>query len=60
MLAARLVAHVYEQVKKQSRFVALALVMVFVLLPLPSFVSYYQDGDRHDYRSAAQFVRDHY
>ncbi|GAK59409.1 hypothetical protein U27_06393 [Candidatus Vecturithrix granuli] len=60
ILAARFVALMYEQVKKQSRLIALAMSMVFILLPLPSFVSHYQDGDRHDYRSAAKFINDHY
>ncbi len=59
MLAARALTQIYESVKKQSRLLAITFAMVFVLFPLPSFVSHYQDGNRHDYRTAAKFISDH-
>jgi hypothetical protein len=60
MLAARFMAQLYEILKKRSVFLAIILIFALLLLPLPSFLSYYQDGNRHDYRSAAQFIIDHH
>lgn len=60
MLAARFLVQVYDMLRERSLLFAIMITTIFLLLPLPSFISYYQDGDRHDYRAAAQCIKDHY
>jgi 4-amino-4-deoxy-L-arabinose transferase-like glycosyltransferase len=60
MLAARFMTLLYENLKKQSNVLAIILILALLLLPFPSYLSHYQDGNRHDYRAAAQFITDHY
>jgi 4-amino-4-deoxy-L-arabinose transferase-like glycosyltransferase len=59
LLASRVLTRVYEALLPKSRATAVGVVAAVVLFPLPSFVSYYQDGDRQDYRSAAAFINKH-
>jgi len=56
LLATRVLTRVYEAVSPNSKLLAVGVVAAVVLFPLPSFVSYYQDGDRKDYRTAAAFI----
>jgi hypothetical protein len=51
---------IYEGLRPQGRLVAVAAVAAGCLLNLPSVYSYYQDGNRHDYRTAAQFLEQHW
>ncbi|MEW6743247.1 MAG: glycosyltransferase family 39 protein [Planctomycetota bacterium] len=44
-------------VGRNDRLAGAALPVVVVLLYLPSFFSHYQDGNRHDYRGVAQFLK---
>jgi hypothetical protein len=60
MLAARVVTQIYEMLKKRSLVLAISVVTAFLLLPLPSFVSHYIDGNRHDFRTAAKLIEAHY
>jgi 4-amino-4-deoxy-L-arabinose transferase-like glycosyltransferase len=59
LLASRVLTEVYEALSTKSRVAAMGVVVAVVLFPLPSFASYYQDGDRQDYRSAAAFINKH-
>jgi 4-amino-4-deoxy-L-arabinose transferase-like glycosyltransferase len=59
LLASRVLTDVYEALSTKSRVAAIGVVAAVVLFPLPSFASYYQDGDRKDYRSAAAFIDKH-
>lgn len=60
LLASRVLRGVYEALWPKSRVAAVGVVTAVVLFPLPSFLSYYQDGDRKDYRSAAAFIERHF
>jgi len=42
-----------------ERLVQLSWLVAILLLPLPSVISYYQDGNRPDYRRAAVWLADH-
>ena len=59
LLASRTLTRAFEDLKSQSRVLAYGLVVAFFAVPLPSFLSYYQDGDRHDYRAAAALIKEH-
>lgn len=45
---------------QQQRLLGFAWVLVISLFNLPELVSYYQDGNRHDYRSAASYIQSHF
>jgi Dolichyl-phosphate-mannose-protein mannosyltransferase len=51
---------VYEALRPQGRLLAGAAVAAGCLLNLPSVYSHYQDGGRHDYRTPAHFVEQHW
>jgi 4-amino-4-deoxy-L-arabinose transferase-like glycosyltransferase len=58
MLASGTATAVYDAVRRhRGRALAVAVTAMLVAMPLPSLASYYQDGDRHDYRAAAQFIK---
>lgn len=59
LVTARMLAYLYELLKRQSRLLAMACVSAVLLGPLPSWISYYADGNRYDYRAAAQFILKH-
>ncbi len=59
LLASRVLVRIHEALWRDSRVGAVGVVTALLLLPLDSFASYYQDGNRHDYRSAAKFIETH-
>lgn len=60
LLAAHLLARAYEVLAARSRMMAIGVTTTFLLLPLPALASYYQDGDRKDYRAAATYIKEHW
>jgi uncharacterized membrane protein len=42
-----------------GRLVATLVLGAMLILDLPAIVSYYQDGNRHDFRAAANWIADH-
>jgi len=59
LLAAHVLAEAYLALRSRSAVLGLGVVTGVLLLALPSFASYYQDGNRKDYRAAARFVQEH-
>lgn len=59
ILASRVLARTYDTLSASSRTAAIGVVAAVILCPLPSFISYYMDGNRKDYRSAAAFIEKH-
>jgi len=59
VLASGTIAVMYGELRKRSLAFAAGTVAVLLALPVPSFLSYYQDGDRQDYRAAAHFIEEH-
>lgn len=60
LLASRTLTAVYGAiVHVKGKRLAVAVTGAILLMPLPSFASYYQDGDRKDYRAAAKFIEEH-
>ncbi len=55
-LAAVGIAGMVEVIRQHQPRFAWAVAAVFLLFPLASLISYYQDGNRHDFRAAAQLV----
>lgn len=60
LLASQTLAEAFTALREHSRFLAWGMASAFLLLPLPSFASYYQDGDRNDYRAAAEYIKAHW
>jgi hypothetical protein len=60
LLANQTLAEAFTALREHSRFLAWGMAAAFLLLPLPSFASYYQDGDRNDYRAAAEYIKAHW
>jgi len=59
LLASRTVTIMHDAVVQvHGRAFAAAMAAAILLIPLPSLASYYQDGDRKDYRAAANFIRE--
>ncbi|MEQ8763327.1 MAG: glycosyltransferase family 39 protein [Planctomycetota bacterium] len=56
ILAAVGIAAVVKLVRTRSLACAVAVASIFLLYPSSSLLSYYQDGDRHDFRGAAEQV----
>ncbi len=54
------VARIFELLKPQSVLAAGVWFGICTLLNAPALASYYMDGSRHDLRTAAAFVRDHW
>lgn len=59
LLAAHVLAEVFSALRARSALLGWGVVAGVLLLALPSFASYYQDGNRKDYRAAARFVQEH-
>lgn len=59
MLGTGVLDRAYHALLPKSRATAVGVVLAVVLVPLPSFCSHYQDGDRYDYRTAAAFIKEH-
>jgi len=59
ILASGTITAIYGELRKHSLAFAAGTVAMLLALPVPSFLSYYQDGDRQDYRAAAHFVEEH-
>jgi hypothetical protein len=51
---------VYSHLHRQTPTLGVAWIGVIAALNLPSLLSYYSDGSRHDYRVAAQFIENHW
>lgn len=60
LLASQALVKCYEATAAVSRPLAWGIAAAFFLMPLPSFVSYYQDGGRKDYRGAAEYIKAHW
>ena len=60
LLASHALTEAYHLLRAHSRVLAWGIVGTLLLLPLPSLASYYQDGDRKDYRAAATYIKDHW
>ena len=60
LLASRALAAVYAYLKPHSRLLGAGIVIAAVLLPIPSFVSHYADGNKKDYRGAARYISQHW
>jgi hypothetical protein len=60
LLAGRAVGKVFELIRIQSLATACVWFGVACLLQAPDIASYYMDGSRYDYRSAAQWVSDNW
>ena len=56
VLAGLGIARIYEGLRPQSRWAAIAWICFASLLNFPSLVSHYVDGDCYDYRTAASFI----
>ena len=54
------VARIYERLKPFAPVSAMAWIGLVVLMSVPSVVSNYFDGSRHDFRSAVWYVADHF
>jgi len=59
LLATHVLAEAYVLLRARSAVLGLGVVAGVLLLALPSFASYYQDGNRKDYRAAANFIQEH-
>jgi hypothetical protein len=57
--AACAVSIIYEGLRPQHPFIAVAWLGVACCLSLPGVVSHYADGSRHDYRAAAAYLAEH-
>lgn len=51
---------VCSHLHRQTPTLGVAWLGVIAALNLPSLLSYYSDGSRHDYRVAAQFIENHW
>jgi hypothetical protein len=60
VLAGLAVARIYEALKPVAPVAAVAWFGLVFLLNAPSVLSHYVDGSRHDFRSAAWYVADHF
>jgi hypothetical protein len=60
VLAGALIGRVFDFFEGQSRVVAWAWMTAACACSLPSTVSYFSDGSRHDYRAAALYIADHW
>lgn len=56
LFASQVLVAIHQSLKAHSRVLAWAVAGVFFLPIMPGFASYYQDGNRHDYRTAAAYV----
>ena len=59
LLATHVLAEAYSALRARSAVVGVGVVAAVLLLAVPSFASYYQDGNRKDYRTAARFIQEH-
>lgn len=57
MLATRALVAVTSIVATHSRFLAVGLSVAVLAFPLPQFISHYKDGNRPDWRAAAECIR---
>ena len=55
-----LIGNVYDCLQRHNAWIGWSWVMAACLLNLPSTASYYIDGSRTDYRTAAQHVRENW
>jgi hypothetical protein len=60
VLAGYAAAQIYGHLRRQSLLLAGTWFAVVAALNLPSLMSHYSDGSRHDYRQAAQFIDKHW
>jgi hypothetical protein len=60
VLAGLAVARIYERLAPVAPVAAVAWFGLVFLLNAPSVVSHYADGSRHDYRSAATYLAEHF
>jgi hypothetical protein len=58
VLAAVTVAELTNAIVARSPLAALGVFVMLPLLSLPSIVSHYRDGSRHDFRAAANWIGD--
>jgi Dolichyl-phosphate-mannose-protein mannosyltransferase len=59
ILAAMGLAEIAQAIEGRIRFAGVGLVVAVAALNLPSVVSHYRDGSRHDFRAASQWLADH-
>jgi hypothetical protein len=60
VLAGIAAGQIYSFLRQQSLVPATAWIVVVCALNLPSLLSHYSDGSRHDYRTAAQYITKHW
>jgi Dolichyl-phosphate-mannose-protein mannosyltransferase len=60
VLAGALIGRVFDFFERKSRLVAWVWMSAACASGLPSTVSYFSDGSRHDYRAAARYVVNHW
>jgi hypothetical protein len=60
VLAGIAAGQIYSFLRQQSLVLATAWIAVVCALNLPSLLSHYNDGSRHDYRTAARYITKHW
>ena len=60
VLAGCAAGQIYTYLRQQSLVLASAWIALVCALSLPSLLSHYSDGSRHDYRTAACFISNHW
>lgn len=60
VMAGLATARIYDRLRGVAPAAAIAWFGVVFLMSAPSLISYYFDGSRHDFRSAAGYVADHF
>lgn len=56
LLSARALANISQKIQESEPWYGRAFVFFFLLTAMPSFISYYQDGYRFDFRTAGKFI----
>jgi hypothetical protein len=59
VLAGYAAGHIHGCLRSQGRWSTAAWLGVVTVLNLPSLLSHYSDGSRHDYRTAARYIERH-
>jgi hypothetical protein len=60
VLAGTLIGRVFDFFESQSRLLAWTWMAAACACSLPSTVSYFSDGSRHDYRAAARYIHEYW
>ena len=59
VLAGRGAAHIYELLRPASTLTATAWIAAVLCFSLPNVASFYRDGSRYDFRTAARYIDKH-